>query len=297
MALRTLSKALAQAVEWGYIASKPRIHLFEEQGREATFTADYERRLLAVATQPLRDVFIILMDQGMRPEEVCRMRWEDVLWDRNTILVPKGKTKGSKRFIGMSPRVVDLLKERVRKNASATAVRKGSSCDGAGLLSGPVHKGCSSFVFPSSKAKEGHIVVDLLKERVRKQGEDGSRVANNRCSLRINCGGLANVKHSGFPWVFPSPKAKEGHIVTVNKAFTKARKSAGLPESLVLYSTRHTFGTDIMRATGNQKLVMVAMGHSDIKTSSRYQHPTTEGVGDIINERNNKRMEAEGRIM
>lgn len=171
------------------------------------------------------------------------MRWEDVLWDRNTILVPKGKTKGSKRFIGMSPRVVDLLKERVRK--------QGEDDDGVDSVSG------------RSGSRRSHRPNSNLSDE----------------------------------WVFPSPKAVSGHIVTVNKAFIRARKLAGLPVSLVLYSTRHTFGTDIMRATGNQKLVMVAMGHSDIKTSSRYQHPTTEGVGDIINERNEKRLQTEGRVM
>jgi integrase len=219
MALRTLSKSLAQAVEWGILHSSPRIHLFEEFGRETTFTADYERRLLAVAPQPLRDVFVILMDQGMRPEEVYRMSWDEVLWDRNTIHVSKGKTKAAKRYIGMSDRVEALLKERVRAQGQAK-----------------------------------------------------------------------NMKIATSPWVFPSLKSKSGHIGTINKAFAKARTVAGLPATVVPYSARHTYGTDAMMGTGNQKLVATVMGQSDLKTSARYQHPATEGVGDIINARNQERI-------
>jgi hypothetical protein len=39
----------------------------------------------------------------------------------------------------------------------------------------------------------------------------------------------------------------------------EARREAGLPESLVLYCARHTFGTAVYEATGNLTMVMKVM--------------------------------------
>src|SRR5882762_4377111 len=44
-------------------------------------------------------------------------------------------------------------------------------------------------------------------------------------------------------WLFPSPRAADGHLTTVAKQFREARSQTGLPRSLVLYCARHTFGT------------------------------------------------------
>jgi len=44
-----------------------------------------------------------------------------------------------------------------------------------------------------------------------------------------------------------------------------------------------------MEATKNLKLTMAAMGHIDVKTAMRYQHPETGQVSDMMNQRNSKR--------
>lgn len=95
-------------------------------------------------------------------------------------------------------------------------------------------------------------------------------------------------------FVFPSKRAKCGHIHpdTLSDGFRAARKSAGLPDDVVLYSARHTFGTAIYGATGNLKLVMKVMGHGDARTAMRYQHPSMESVRAVINERNGQQKEA-----
>src|ERR1700675_477094 len=61
---------------------------------------------------------------------------------------------------------------------------------------------------------------------------------------------------------------------------------AGLPESLVLYCARHTFGTAAYGATGNLAMVMNVMGHTDIRTAMRYQHPVLDSVREAIDQRN-----------
>jgi integrase len=83
------------------------------------------------------------------------------------------------------------------------------------------------------------------------------------------------VTEQGGPlegWVFPSSKSSNGHLMTISKAFTKARDAAGLPKEMVLYTARHGVGTDLA-SHFSLKTVMETLGHTDAKTALRYQHP------------------------
>jgi integrase len=117
---------------------------------------------------------------------------------------------------------------------------------------------------PDSKTKDGkrHVpiserVIDILRRR---------------------CG----ERQEG--WVFPSKRAKSGHTISVGKAFRAARRAAGLPESLVLYCGRHDYGTRVYRGTGNLSATMRSMGHKDVRTTMKYQHPDMEQVRMVVNQ-------------
>ena len=71
-----------------------------------------EQALLAKMSQDVADVFVIMLDCGMRPAEVMRSRWEDVHWDRSQVFIPWGKTPESRRFVPMSDRMRDRLRAR-----------------------------------------------------------------------------------------------------------------------------------------------------------------------------------------
>ena len=205
-ALRTLRRLLGKAVEWKVIAVAPRVKLMKEFGRELTIDPEAEAKLLAVAKQPMKDVLIVIQDTGMRPEEVFRIRIENIDWSQRLIFNPNGKTKAARRYVPISERALSLL--------------------------------------------------------------------------MIRCAG----KTEG--WLFPSKRAKRGHLTTVAKQFRDARREAGLPEALVLYCARHTFGTAAYEGTGNFAMVMKAMGHTDPRTAMRYQHPGLDAVRDAIDQRN-----------
>ena len=79
-------------------------------------------------------------------------------------------------------------------------------------------------------------------------------------------------------WVFPSKRAESGHLTTMANRFREARRQAGLPDHLVLYCGRHDYGTRILQQTGNLAAVMKTMGHKDVKTAMKYQHPELEIV-------------------
>jgi integrase len=206
-ALRTLWRLLGKAVEWKVIGLAPTVKLMEEVGRELTIDPATEAKLLAVAKQPMRDVLIMIQDTGMWPEEVFRIRIENIDWTRRLIFNPSGKTKAARRNVPISERMLDLL------------------------------------------------MVRCAAER------DG--------------------------WLFPSTRAEGGHLTTVAKQFRDARSKAskaGLPRGLVLYCARHTFGTAAYEATGNLALVMNVMGHTELRTSMRYQHPALGLVREAIDQ-------------
>ena len=45
----------------------------------------------------------------------------------------------------------------------------------------------------------------------------------------------------------------------------------------------------MLERTGNLKLVMESLGHKDVKTAMKYQHPELEGVRDVLNSRHTLR--------
>ena len=111
---------------------------------------------------------------------------------------------------------------------------------------------------PDSKTKQGRRKVPMSE-----------RVFN---LLRARCG----TQSEG--WLFPAKRGRTGHLTTLSERFRAARENAGLPPKMVLYCGRHDYGTRMMQRTGNIKAVMEVMGHRDVKTAMKYQHPGLEIV-------------------
>jgi len=89
-------------------------------------------------------------------------------------------------------------------------------------------------------------------------------------------------------WVFTG-KTAAGHRSTIGKIFRRARTEAKIDPSVVLYSARHTFLTDLQADTGNAFLVQRTAGHESITTTQKYIHPETAGLAAIVNQRNVRR--------
>jgi integrase len=143
-ALQVLRRSFHLAVEWGKVEKLPaKVSLLPgERRRERTLSADEENAYLKAAgeigdsileahekalrgiratqrgEQPqkpedpylLRDVAVILLDCGLRPEECQRLRWEHYRGD--TIYVPHGKTVNARREIPLSERAGEVLERR-----------------------------------------------------------------------------------------------------------------------------------------------------------------------------------------
>ena len=124
-----------------------------------------------------------------------------------------------------------------------------------------------------------HRCIDALKARL-----------YNQSTKRPGYRGKQVVATEPSEWVFPSKKAKSGHLTTVAKQFRDARRLAGLPDSLKLYGARHAFATYAVEATGNVFAVADVMGHEDLKTTRIYQHPELGAIRDAIDQRNRRVM-------
>ncbi len=157
-ALRTLRRILHKAEEWGVIRSVPKFRLVKEYGRSLRLDDDAERKLLAVAEQPLRDAIILMRDTGMRNErELYRTRIENIDWNSRVIFVPDSKTPNGRRLVPMTDRVLDFL-----------LVRCGERREG--------------WLFPSKRSKSGHLTT--LAKRFR----EARKKAGLSESLVLYCG-------------------------------------------------------------------------------------------------------------
>lgn len=191
-ALQVLRRAFHLAVEWGKADKLPaRIALVAgERRRERVLSEDeeaaymkaageigdsvleaYEKALQGVrATQRgeqprkpedpylLRDVAVILLDCGLRPEECYRLRWEHFRGD--TIYVPHGKTINARREIPLSDRAREVLERR--------------------------RGGESPWVFPASTGS-GHIEQSTLKRQHSKACSSGKLQSFVPYTFRHTC--------------------------------------------------------------------------------------------------------------
>jgi len=94
---------------------RKKVRFLKERGREHILTFDEERRYLKAARNPLCDVATLMLEMGLRPEEVCSIRRENIhLATLPPFLhVPGGKTKNAKRDVVVTERARETLKRRL----------------------------------------------------------------------------------------------------------------------------------------------------------------------------------------
>jgi len=112
-ALTTLKLLFNHAVRGGLAVANPTegVAFLQEHGeRMRVLSFEEEWSYLQAAGQPLRDIARVILDTGMRPEEVFRLEVANLDFDRRIIFNPHGKTSAAKRTIPMTSEVWELLK-------------------------------------------------------------------------------------------------------------------------------------------------------------------------------------------
>jgi integrase len=116
-ALETLKALYYQAERGGYVVKNPvvGVAMFRQPlDSMRVITFDEQAAYLSKSKQPLGDIARLMLDTGMRPEEVFRIRVENIDFKQKTIFNPFGKTKAARRTIPMTDDVVSLLKVRAK---------------------------------------------------------------------------------------------------------------------------------------------------------------------------------------
>ncbi len=72
-------------------------------------------------------------------------------------------------------------------------------------------------------------------------------------------------------------------VSSVKKAFQTAKRRAGITRRMPLYSLRHAFATETLRAHGDLKTVSTLLGHTRVDTTTRiYQHLNEDMARDAV---------------
>ena len=80
----------------------------------------------------------------------------------------------------------------------------------------------------------------------------------------------------GARYVFPGEDGGPCLVSSLDHQHAAVRKLLKLPKTFVVHSLRHTMLTRLGEAGVDAFTIMKAAGHSDIKVSARYVHPSPE---------------------
>jgi integrase len=90
-----------------------RVDFLREQGRDRILSFNEERLYLDAANPTLYVVATIILECGPRPDEVFRIRVEDVDLVARTLKIQSGKTKNARRNVPLTKSALSVLKRRV----------------------------------------------------------------------------------------------------------------------------------------------------------------------------------------
>jgi integrase len=95
--------------------------LREDNEQTRVLTYEEQSKYLAHASPTLWDVAMLMLETGMRPEEVYRIQPENVHLDENYLFNPFGKTKAAKRRINLTASAESILALRMKSTAERAA--------------------------------------------------------------------------------------------------------------------------------------------------------------------------------
>lgn len=81
--------------------------------------------------------------------------------------------------------------------------------------------------------------------------------------------------------IFLNERGKAWSVCALGAIHRRLRDAAGLDPEIVLYSARHRFGTELLRAKVPIKDVSQMMGHASVTTTELYLHRDVTELGDV----------------
>ncbi len=114
--LAALRFMLNFAVRKAYISTNPfaGVKLLQENSGNMHIVSPEEERLYLESASPLlRDIAILVVDAGMRPNEVFAIRAENVHTKERYVFIPGGKTRFARRNVLLTERALEVIKRRL----------------------------------------------------------------------------------------------------------------------------------------------------------------------------------------
>jgi integrase/recombinase XerD len=91
-----------------------------------------------------------------------------------------------------------------------------------------------------------------------------------------------DVRPEGDGPLFCTLNGKPVHTSYVRAMLDRMEKRAGIRHNVSPHTLRHTCATDLLRQTGNLRIVQRALGHSSITTTTIYAHIVDDELADAM---------------
>ena len=85
----------------------------ENNIQDRILTFEEQRRYLAAAGPTFRDIAGLILETGMRPEEVCRLSIDTVVPEKHFLYIRFGKTKAARRRLPLNSVAVEIIERRL----------------------------------------------------------------------------------------------------------------------------------------------------------------------------------------
>jgi integrase len=267
-----VKRAFNFGIEMDLIAINPFARFRNKRGikrRRQPMEDRHFQTLLRFSEPNFRRFLIFLKLTGCRPKEASTMRWRNVHFDKQAVILEEHKTAhstGRARIIPLVPTLIKLL-VWMREHRQVSTV---------GLV--------ERFLL----AAGGRIKSVELIRLIRPYGVSDRAIARARAALGVRKERVNGTGPDGWyeyvlpddhePW--PDPKDHDFVFVgclgnpwnrrSLGVKVMRIRQRAGLPKGVSLYQLRHRFGFTGIKNRVNLKLLSLAMGHSRTTTTELY---------------------------